>query len=477
VIFEVMDVQRSNVEDQENRLPKFGGRSKMSENFTQANINNGQQRSSLAVLSTQNATNIRRQPTRAAKQDITYGVNAKGCQDENAFARQANQKPVTSSSGNVFKSSTLEFTIYSDNTENTSKSSIASQVPAAADKTLLQYAAKQMQVPEPKRVLRELALPKGFTSLPSSQVSSGSEEVEMEDEDAMNISMPSDSRELSTESQEHLLKLREEEMYDMAEYAADIYEYLRCAEKEHRPRLNYMSKQTDISVSMRWILVDWMVEVAEEYKLKTETLYLAVSYIDRFLSHMAVKRDKLQLVGTTAMFIAAKYEEIYPPDVSQFAYITDNTYKVNHILRMEHLILKVLSFDMAVPTAHYFLTKFARKLRVHERVTHLALFLSELTMLDPDPFLKFLPSEIAATALAIANYTLELPAWPALMVETFGIRLEELRECYACLNAAFGKVHTAEQHAIRDKYRDDKYSCVSVLLARLDLPFSEAPAV
>lgn len=73
----------------------------------------------------------------------------------------------------------------------------------------------------------------------------------------------------------------------------------------HKPRANYMSKQMDITANMRWILVDWLVEVAEEYTLHVETLYLAVSYIDRFLSHMSVKRDKLQLVGTTAMFIAA----------------------------------------------------------------------------------------------------------------------------------------------------------------------------
>lgn len=44
---------------------------------------------------------------------------------------------------------------------------------------------------------------------------------------------------------------------------------------------NYMGKQSDISHSMRSILVDWLVEVGEEYKLQTETLYLAVSYIDR----------------------------------------------------------------------------------------------------------------------------------------------------------------------------------------------------
>lgn len=66
-----------------------------------------------------------------------------------------------------------------------------------------------------------------------------------------------------------------------------------------------MRKQPDITHNMRSVLVDWLVEVAEEYELHTETLYLAVNYIDRFLSYMSVVRAKLQLVGTAAMFIAA----------------------------------------------------------------------------------------------------------------------------------------------------------------------------
>ncbi|KOC66169.1 G2/mitotic-specific cyclin-A [Habropoda laboriosa] len=93
--------------------------------------------------------------------------------------------------------------------------------------------------------------------------------------------------------------------FDVDEYRADIYNYLRAAETHHRPKPGYMKKQPDITYSMRSILVDWLVEVTEEYRLQTETLYLAVSYIDRFLSYMSVVRAKLQLVGTAAMFIAA----------------------------------------------------------------------------------------------------------------------------------------------------------------------------
>lgn len=66
-----------------------------------------------------------------------------------------------------------------------------------------------------------------------------------------------------------------------------------------------MRKQPDITNSMRAILVDWLVEVGEEYKLQNETLYLAVNYIDRFLSSMSVLRGKLQLVGTAAMLLAS----------------------------------------------------------------------------------------------------------------------------------------------------------------------------
>lgn len=73
----------------------------------------------------------------------------------------------------------------------------------------------------------------------------------------------------------------------------------------NRPKLSYMKKQQDITNSMRSILVDWLVEVSEEYKLHRETLFLAVNYIDRFLSQMSVQRSKLQLVGAASMFLAS----------------------------------------------------------------------------------------------------------------------------------------------------------------------------
>ncbi len=61
--------------------------------------------------------------------------------------------------------------------------------------------------------------------------------------------------------------------------------------------MNFMEHQSDINSAMRTILIDWLIEVADEYKLIDETLFLCVQYIDRFLSTVNVTRAKLQLLG------------------------------------------------------------------------------------------------------------------------------------------------------------------------------------
>ena len=64
---------------------------------------------------------------------------------------------------------------------------------------------------------------------------------------------------------------------------------------------------------MRTTLIDWLLQVHLRYHMLPETLWIAVNLVDRFLSVRVVSLIKLQLVGVTAMFIAAKYEEILAP--------------------------------------------------------------------------------------------------------------------------------------------------------------------
>lgn len=133
---------------------------------------------------------------------------------------------------------------------------------------------------------------------------------------------------------------------------------------------------------MRAILVDWLIEVHYKFKLLPETLFITVRIIDRYLEKQLVLKSKLQLVGVTALLIASKYEEIYPPEVKDFVFITDNTYTKEDVLQMEYNILSTLQFDITFPTPHRFLERFMRVLGDDSQVASYAQFLMELSLID-----------------------------------------------------------------------------------------------
>lgn len=250
---------------------------------------------------------------------------------------------------------------------------------------------------------------------------------------------------------------------EVPDYVEEIHTYLREMEIKCKPKSGYMQKQPDITNNMRAILVDWLVEVGEEYKLQNETLYLAVNYIDRFLSSMSVLRGKLQLVGTAAMLLASKFEEIYPPEVAEFVYITDDTYNKKQVLKMEHLVLKVLSFDLAAPTILQYLNQYFRHQPVSPKVESMCLYLGELSLVDSDPFLKYLPSVTAAAAFVIANYTVNEETWPDSLAKFTGYNLESLKPCILDLYQGYLSAAAHQQQAVREKYKTSKYHAVSTI--------------
>lgn len=126
-------------------------------------------------------------------------------------------------------------------------------------------------------------------------------------------------------------------------YVQDMYEHFRLKEMSTSVRPVYMEDQQYINERMRSILVDWLVEVHLKFKLVPETLYLTVNIIDRYLSKAEVSRPKLQLVGVTALLIASKYEEIYPPELRDLVYICDRAYSKLEVRR--HFLCERLFCD------------------------------------------------------------------------------------------------------------------------------------
>ncbi|KAJ7488792.1 cyclin-like protein, partial [Mycena galericulata] len=108
-----------------------------------------------------------------------------------------------------------------------------------------------------------------------------------------------------------------------------------------------------ITWMMRQTLVDWLFQVHIRYNLLPETLWITVNIVDRFLSYRTVSLIKLQLVGITAMFIAAKYEETHFPSVHEFVIMADNRYKQEEIIKGEQIMLQALDFKVSQHCAPY----------------------------------------------------------------------------------------------------------------------------
>lgn len=83
-------------------------------------------------------------------------------------------------------------------------------------------------------------------------------------------------------------------------------------EKDYKISKDYLKnfESNQINWSMRAILVDWLFEVADDFKLKRDTIYNAINIMDRFLQTKSeiIKKNNLQGIGITALHIAAKTE-------------------------------------------------------------------------------------------------------------------------------------------------------------------------
>ncbi|KAH8516409.1 hypothetical protein H0E87_004667 [Populus deltoides] len=264
-----------------------------------------------------------------------------------------------------------------------------------------------------------------------------------------------------------------------APYASDIYEYLHKMEVDpkRRPLPDYIEKvQKDVSPNMRGILVDWLVEVAEEYKLVSDTLYLTVSYIDRFLSFNVLSRQRLQLLGVSSMLIASKYEEINPPHVEDFCYITDNTYTKEEVLKMEADILKSLKFEMGNPTIKTFLRRFTRVALEDYKTSNLQLeflgfYLAELSLLDYN-CVKFLPSLVAASVIFLTRFLMrpKTNPWSSTLQQYTGYKAADLRECVLIIHDLYLSRRGGGLQAVREKYKQHKFKCVANMPSPPELP-------
>jgi G2/mitotic-specific cyclin 3/4 len=178
-----------------------------------------------------------------------------------------------------------------------------------------------------------------------------------------------------------------------------------------RVRPNYMDlSQSEVVWSMRAVLVDWMIQVHDRFGLLPETLFLSINYMDRFLAVKNVSLGKLQLVGATALFIAAKFEEINIPGVQEMVFMVDKSYSVDEILKAERFMLMMLKFEMAWPGPMSFLRRVSKADDYDLETRTLAKYFLEVTLVD-ERFVSCVPSLLAAAAHCLSRVMLRKGNW------------------------------------------------------------------
>jgi len=106
------------------------------------------------------------------------------------------------------------------------------------------------------------------------------------------------------------------------------------------------------------------------------------------------------------MLIASKYEDIYPPPIQDFIYITDNAYTQKDIVQMEYDILKELDFKITTPSPWQFLNWYSKLAHADQVTFNLARYLIELPLIEYR-MLKYSPSIVAAAAVYVSFHVLK----------------------------------------------------------------------
>ncbi|KAF8693485.1 hypothetical protein HU200_038882 [Digitaria exilis] len=205
-----------------------------------------------------------------------------------------------------------------------------------------------------------------------------------------------------------------------AEYDADIDAAFRVMETDpmERPSTDYLSHAQAGAMMMtdRAELIKKMHRFSRHYDLAPGALHPAVSYVDRFLSVKKItggdRHGKLLLLGATAVFAAAKYEDratswrINADDVALYAGTTRS-----EVLDAERELVAALGYRLSGPTAYTFVDHFMRHHGhgdSHSQtllIKSLAHHLADMALLDYR-CVAFLPSAVAAAAIFLARLVL-----------------------------------------------------------------------
>ena len=154
----------------------------------------------------------------------------------------------------------------------------------------------------------------------------------------------------------------------------------------------------------RFFSINLIISISENFDLKQETIYLAINIFDRcFLKYKAKYNFfNIKLFIISCIFVAAKYEEIYPPLIED--YYEFFNFSNSDLFKLENFILDIINFDLHICSPYLFLTKFFYSFakKEYNQILYLAQLVLDILTLDLE-FCAFKPSYQAVICLYISK--------------------------------------------------------------------------
>ena len=161
---------------------------------------------------------------------------------------------------------------------------------------------------------------------------------------------------------------------------------------------------------MRPYLVDFLIEAHNAFGLLPGTLFLTINLLDRYCSRRVVYKKHYQLVGCSALLIAAKYgdKKDRVPTIKELKQMCCGLYDDDMFTQMEWHVLQTLDWIIGHPTIDSFLQLALENVAYNPDVEHMACYISEIAMFHKDCVSKR-PSDMARSSLALARCILNRP--------------------------------------------------------------------
>lgn len=288
-------------------------------------------------------------------------------------------------------------------------------------------------------------------------------------------------------------------LYMPEEYIDSIVDTMNESSSGVRAEDYFASVQTDIKPRMRTILCGWLTEVVARFEMKPIVLWQTFQIMDRYLATTDIKRDHFQLVGCASMWIASKFQEIYPPVSADLVHMSDGAFDKEQLIRMEEDICDKLDYEFTMKTCFQFLDRYTdialhglspmahKCLDAHmkdnptstdvsstvkkaKRVKFLARYAMERYNLITDSVGRP-PKHVAAMAL-FTSLSLTSNSWTTELARATGFTAAELRSAdfpggtFKAFKAVVLDFSSDQHKAVIRKYRNPECGGVSTLRKR-----------